>query len=57
MNKASLDKPEVRAFVEFYMINARSLVSEVGYISLKDEAYTTGLAMVQASDSQSSSQQ
>ena len=57
VNRASLDKPEVRAFVEFYMKNARSLVSEVGYISLKDEAYTSGLATVQASDSQSSSQQ
>ena len=57
VNRASLDKPEVRAFVEFYMKNARSLVSEVGYIPLEDEAYTTGLAMVQASDSQSSSQQ
>ena len=30
VNRASLDKPEVRAFVEFYMKNARSLVSEVG---------------------------
>ena len=57
VNRASLDKPEVRAFVEFYMKNARSLVSEVGYISLEDEAYTSGLATVQASDSQSSSQQ
>ena len=55
VNRKSLDKPEVRAFVEFYIKNARSLVSEVGYISLKDEAYTSGLATVQAADSQSSS--
>ncbi len=57
VNEESLMRPEVRAFVEFYMKNARSLVSEVGYVPLEDEAYTTGLAMVQASDSQSSSQQ
>ena len=57
VNEESLMRPEVRAFVKFYMINARSLVSEVGYVSLEDEAYTSGLAMVQASDSQSSSQQ
>ena len=42
----SLQRPEVRAFVEFYMENARELVSEVGYVPLPGEAYTTGLSMV-----------
>ena len=48
VSKESLDKPEVKAFVEFYMISGRSLVREVGYVSLADSAYEEGLAEVQA---------
>ena len=48
VNRERLDKPEVRAFVEFYMTNASSLVREVGYIALEDDAYVEGLATVQA---------
>ena len=38
------NKPEVRAFVEFYLENAPDLVSEVGYIPLSDALYAAGLS-------------
>ncbi len=40
VNKKSLEKPEVKAFVEYYLQNAKNLVKEVGYVQLPDEAYT-----------------
>ena len=48
VNEASLDRPEVKAFVEFYMITGGSLVREVGYMSLADSEYEAGLSSVQA---------
>lgn len=36
----SLDKPEVREFVDFYMKNAAKLVKEVKYVPLPANAYT-----------------
>ncbi|HVT45263.1 MAG TPA: PstS family phosphate ABC transporter substrate-binding protein [Thermoanaerobaculia bacterium] len=35
----SLDKPQVAAFVRFYLENAQGLIEEVGYVPLPDEAY------------------
>lgn len=35
----SLERPEVKAFVDFYISNAPALVSEVGYIPLPERAY------------------
>ncbi len=49
VNEESLDKPEVRAFVEFYLTNAASLVREVGYVALDEEVYQSGLADLRAS--------
>ena len=49
VNEESLDKPEVRAFVEFYLTNAASLVREVGYVALDEEVYQSGLADLGAS--------
>ncbi len=37
--KSVQDKPEVAAFVNFYLGNAKELVSKIGYIPLPDEAY------------------
>jgi phosphate transport system substrate-binding protein len=37
--KKSMARPEVKAFVEFYLAQAKSLVAEVGYIPLPDKAY------------------
>ncbi|MDY6981588.1 MAG: PstS family phosphate ABC transporter substrate-binding protein [Pseudomonadota bacterium] len=39
VNKASLARPQVRAFVEFYLEIAPEIVSEVGYIPLPDADY------------------
>ena len=36
----SLERPEVRAFIDFYIANAPALVSEVGYIPLPERAYS-----------------
>ena len=46
VNKAALDRPEVRAFVEFYMENAAELATEVGYVKLSESEYATNLGMV-----------
>src|SRR5687768_2629847 len=43
----SLDKPEVREFVEFYMKHGGSLAKEVKYVPLPDSAYRTALQHVQ----------
>lgn len=46
VNKAALDRPEVKAFVEFYMENAAELATEVGYIKLSESEYAANLGMV-----------
>ncbi len=40
---AAAKKPEVTAFVTFYLKNASALVTDVGYIPLPDEEYQKGL--------------
>jgi phosphate transport system substrate-binding protein len=39
LNMKSLDKPEVKEFVDFYMKNAETLVKEVKYVPLPSKAY------------------
>ena len=39
VSKKSLDRPEVAAFVKFFLDNSVKLVPEVGYIPLPDRAY------------------
>jgi phosphate transport system substrate-binding protein len=39
VNAASLSKPEVREFVDFYLKNASALAKEVKYVPLPDSAY------------------
>ena len=41
MNKKSLEKPEVKQFVEFYLKNAAEYTKSVKYIPLPADAYTT----------------
>ncbi|AFY69689.1 phosphate ABC transporter substrate-binding protein, PhoT family [Thalassoporum mexicanum PCC 7367] len=36
VNKASLEKPEVKAFVDFYIENKSDLVREVGYVDMPE---------------------
>lgn len=43
VNIESAEKPEVKAFIEFYMRNALSLVREVKYFPLPAQAYTINL--------------
>ena len=43
VNRESLARPEVLAFVEFYMENAAQLATEVGYIRLSEAEYQGNL--------------
>ena len=40
VNARSLDKPEVRKFVDYYMTHGAKLAREVKYVPLPDKAYT-----------------
>jgi phosphate transport system substrate-binding protein len=40
VNVASLDKPEVKAFVDFYLAQAPALIPLVKYVPLPEKAYT-----------------
>lgn len=46
VNKKSLEKPEVKQFVDFYLKHAPELVKQVQYVALPAEAYTTAQAHV-----------
>src|SRR5688572_6491370 len=43
VSKKSMDKPDVKEFVEFYLKNAPQLVREIKYVPLPQNAYTIGL--------------
>ncbi len=43
VNEASMKRPEVKEFVEFYLKNAQRLVPDVKYVPLPAEAYTIAL--------------
>lgn len=47
VNKASLARPEVKAFLEFYMENAAELATEVGYIGMSEQAYQDNIGLLQ----------
>lgn len=46
VNKASLAKPEVKTFVQFYIESAKELAPAVGYIALPDELYAKDLELL-----------
>lgn len=47
VSKKALDeKPAVKAFVESYLDNSKSIVGDVGYVPLPDEAYTKAKELV-----------
>ena len=46
VSKKSLERPEVTAFIEFYMEHGRELTREVGYIPLDASAYANALEMI-----------
>jgi phosphate transport system substrate-binding protein len=43
VSRKSVERPEVKRFVEFYIKNAGALSKEVGYIALPDAAYSLAL--------------
>lgn len=43
VNRESLQRPEVEAFVRFYLTEGVLLISEVGYVPLEKEAYRVAL--------------
>ncbi len=43
---ASLEREEVRAFVDFYLRNAADLAASVGYVGLPQHLYDAGLALI-----------
>lgn len=48
LNAASLARPEVKTFVEFYLESAGQLASEVGYIALPEDMYQASRDQVAA---------
>ncbi|MDN5332599.1 MAG: phosphate transport system substrate-binding protein [Tepidanaerobacteraceae bacterium] len=46
VNKKSLERPEVKEFVKFYMENANELVGDVGYIPLAESVYQENLGKI-----------
>lgn len=46
VNIQALDRPEVRAFVDYYLINAAELAESVGYVGLPQQMYDAALKLV-----------
>ncbi|MGB4440195.1 MAG: PstS family phosphate ABC transporter substrate-binding protein [Sedimentibacter sp.] len=46
VNKESLNRPEVKEFVTFYLDIAKYIIPDVGYVALPDEEYTKGLDLI-----------
>ena len=46
VNKKSLEKPEVKAFMSFYLENAKEILPEIGFIALTDSEYTQQLNQI-----------
>ena len=47
VNTRSLDEPQVRRFVDYYLESAATLAEAVGYVSAPDRIYSLGRVMVQ----------
>jgi len=45
-NKEMKERPEVNAFVNFYLENAGELAGEVGYVAMPDELYAEQIALI-----------
>jgi phosphate transport system substrate-binding protein len=50
VSKAALQRPEVNAFVKFYLENAAELVPQVGYVALENAKYQEGLGKLGQSE-------
>ncbi len=47
VSQKSLEKPQVAAYVKYYMENAKDFVSEVGYFPLEDSKYNEGKSKIE----------
>jgi phosphate transport system substrate-binding protein len=47
VNVKSLNKPQVKAFVDFYLIHGATLAREVGYVAASDEDYANNKRLVE----------
>ncbi len=43
VSKKAAERPEVKAFIKFYLTHAKDLVGDVGYVALPDKAYKMAL--------------
>jgi len=48
INTKALKRPEVKAFVKFYLKNAPKLVKQVGYVPLPEKEYQKNLKLIEA---------
>jgi phosphate transport system substrate-binding protein len=48
VSKTAAERPEVKAFIEYYLANAAKLVREVGYVPLPQEVYDLALERFKA---------
>jgi len=48
VSKASLQRPEVKAFVDFYIDNAADMATEVGYVQLPSSVYAAARKAVES---------
>lgn len=48
VSKKSMEKPEVKEFVQFYLANVKTLATEVKYVPLTDPAYQMATERLQA---------
>jgi phosphate transport system substrate-binding protein len=46
VNKAAMSRPEVKAYVRFYLQNASKLSKEIGFVALASKWYTTQLKRI-----------
>ncbi|MFL2640570.1 MAG: PstS family phosphate ABC transporter substrate-binding protein [Dehalococcoidia bacterium] len=46
VNVESLNEPQVKAFVDFYLIHGAALANEVGYVAASDEVYDNNKRLV-----------
>lgn len=47
VSKKSLERPEVKEFVKFYLTEGVSLIPEVGYIPFEDDKYEASLGLIE----------
>lgn len=48
INSKSADRPEVKAFVDYYLANVKDVSAKVGYVPLQDDLYATAKARWEA---------